>query len=516
MSLSGRPVPEAFSPGPEAVRPVPELVGPVPEVVEGHWAAIPQPTAFEPAAGAWAPTRVRVIAASRGLRREAERLESELRACGISAAGSVSDPVIRLRLSPLATRDPTDESFTIDVAEDIVVSAASAAGVFRATRQLLHNLRAHGAVPRGSARSAPAVVERGLHLDAGRKHYPAEWILGQLHAAADVGINVVQWHFSENEGFRLESAAFPEIVSEERITRGEAAEIVATAHDLHIDLIPSLDMPGHLRHVLAAHPELRLPGIPGLATDHALDITREDPVRFALALIDDMIPVFPHSTRWNLGGDEFVDFDRIAEFPALATAAVQRYGAQGTGFDLLTGFVNRVAAHLRERGIEARAWNDGLLRSAREHLDPDVVLTWWTNWNAGMRPVAAALAAGHRLVNVNDAMFYYVLGENAGYRYPTAERIWGADWHPGLFPALWGPEGQSTVRQELMRPYPALLLGASFAVWSDRPEAQTPAEVAEGIRRPLRAMAERAWNAGSALSLADFAALDAAIGEVAG
>lgn len=490
------------------------MISPAAPAARTPWASLPQPTAFEPAGGTWEPERVRVIAASRGLRREAERLESELRERGIAAAADVSDPVIRLRLSPLAHRDPADESFTIDVADDVVVTAASAAGVFRATRQLLHNLRAQAAVPRGIVRSAPAVAERGLHLDAGRKHYPAAWILAQLHAAADVGVNVFQWHFSENEGFRLESTAFPEIVSSGHITRAEAAEIVATARDLHIDLVPSLDMPGHLRHALRAHPDLRLPDAPGLATDHALDITREDPVRFALALIDDMLPVFPHSTRWNLGGDEFVDFDRIAEFPALATAAAERYGAAGTGFDLLTAFVNRVAAHLRERGLEARAWNDGLLRSTAERLDQDVVLTWWTNWNAGMRPVADALAAGHRLVNVDDAVFYYVLGENAGYRYPTAERIWAADWHPGLFPALWGPEGQATVVQELERPYPAALLGVSFAVWSDRPEAQTPAEVAEGIRGPLRAMAEQAWNAGSALELADFAALDAAIGEV--
>ncbi|GAA4488540.1 family 20 glycosylhydrolase [Microbacterium panaciterrae] len=477
------------------------------------WAAIPQPTSFRAAGGLWAPVRVRVVASDSVLSREAARVEGELAGLGIRGAAAAGDPVLRLRLSPLAERrDVSDESFTIDVADDIVVTVASAAGAFRATRQLLHNLRAQGGVPRGSVRSAPAVAERGLHLDAGRKHYPADWITAQLHAAADVGINVFQWHFSENEGFRLESAAFAEIVSDERISRAEAAQIVATARDLHIDLIPSLDMPGHLRHALRAHPGLRLPETEGLETDHALDITREDPILFALALIDDMIPAFAHSTRWNLGGDEFVDFDRMAEYPALAEAARQRYGSEGTGFDLLTAFVNRIAAHLRERGLEARAWNDGLLRSERERLDPDVVLTWWTNWNAAMRPVADAVAAGHRLVNVNDALFYYVLGENAGYGYPTAERIWAAEWHPGLFPSLWGADGQGTVRQELPLPYPELLLGVSFAVWSDRPDAQTPEQVAEGIRGPLRAMAERAWNAGSALGITEFAALDAAIG----
>lgn len=457
--------------------------------------------------------------------REASRLQGELAALGIPQGDAA---VVRLEVdarvsgslsehgrSPSETKrcDYPDESFRIEVADDVVITAATAAGAFRATRQLLHNLRSQRAVPRGRVWSAPAVAERGLHLDTGRKHYPAEWIRAQLHAAADVGINVFQWHFSENEGFRIESAGFPGIVSPERISRTEAAEIVETARDLHIDLIPALDMPGHLRHALAAHPDLRLPGADGLETDHALDITREDPIRYALALVDDLIPLFPHSTRWHLGGDEFVDFDRIAEVPVLAAAAAERYGASGTGFDLLTAFVNRVAAHLRDHGLEPRAWNDGLLRSEAERLDPGVVLTWWTNWNAGMRPVGEAVAAGHRLVNVNDALLYYVLGENAGYRYPTVERIWAADWHPGLFPALWGPQGQGTVRQELSRPYPGLLLGASFAVWSDHPDAQTPSEVARGIRGPLRAMAERAWNGGSALSLDEFTALDVAIGE---
>lgn len=56
------------------------------------------------------------------------------------------------------------------------------------------------------------------------------------------------------------------------------------------------------------------------------------------------------------------------------------------------------------------------------------------------------------------------------------------------------------------------LRGSCFAIWSDEPGAQTVAEVADGIRAPLRAMAERAWNGGSALTLAEFERADAAIG----
>ena len=466
------------------------------------WRAIPQPTSVEVTGQDWRPTSVRVVAEEPAFAREAERLAAELAELGIPDGG---DSTILLR------RDARDgEAFALEIGDDIEARAGTPVGVFRATRQILHNLRAQGVVPRGRVTSAPAVPERGFHLDAARMSFPASWIIRLLHALADVGITTFQWHVSEDEGFRIGSAAFPEIVSEAHVSRTEAIEVADAAADLHIDLVPSLDMPGHLRHVLSAHPEHRLPERGGPATDHALDITSADAIRFARALIDDVAALFPRSTRWHLGGDEFVDFARIEEYPALAAEARARYGPHGTGFDLLTTFVNEVAAHLRAKGFAPRVWNDGMLRSAEVALDRDLVLTWWTNWHAQMRPLSAALEAGNPLVNFHDALFYYVLGEKAGYAYPTSARIWEADWHPGLFPAL--PGG---VRQEIARPYPEQLLGASFSVWSDDAAAQTPDEVAEGIRLPLRAMAERAWNGGSALTHEEFCAIDAALGVAA-
>jgi hexosaminidase len=477
-----------------------------------RWSAIPQPTTVELATGLWRPSSVRVVAEDPRLAREASRLAAELEVLGISSGDDPLErprrdgPVIRLQQD-----DSGGESFEIEVGSDVEISAGSAVGVFRASRQLLHNLRAQGGVPRGRVSSAPVVRERGFHLDAARKHFPAAWIIDLLHALADVGITTFQWHVSENEGFRIGSEAFPEIVSADHVTRAEAIEVADAAADLHIDLVPSLDMPGHLRHVLAAHPEHRLPASGGLPTDHALDVTSGEAVRFARALIDDVAVLFPRSTHWHLGGDEFVDFARIDEYPALAEAARERHGPGSTGFDLLTAFVNDIAGHLRAKGFAPRVWNDGMLRSEAVVLDPDLVLTWWTNWHAEMRPLDAAIESGHPLVNFHDALFYYVLGEKAGYTYPTSGRIWEADWHPGLFPAL--PGG---FRQEIAPPFPPALLGASFSVWSDDASAQSPDEVATGIRGPLRAMAERAWNGGSRLSHDEFRAIDTAIGQATG
>jgi hexosaminidase len=469
-----------------------------------RWYAVPQPTRVELRAGDWRPGSARVVAQDSAFGPEAARLRGELAALGIPVGDGAT---VRLRRADTGGEECAGEAFEITVGADVDVGAGTPAGVFRATRQLVHNLRAHGLVPHGRVTSAPAVAERGFHLDAARKHFGAEWIVALLHDLADVGINTFQWHLSENEGFRLESEAFGDLASAAHVTRAEARRVAEVADELHIDLVPSLDMPGHLKHVLDRRPELRLPPGGGVATDGALDITSEDAVRFSRALIDDVAALFPGSGRWNLGADEFVDFARMADHPTLARAATDRLGPGATGFDLLTDFVNRTAAHLAARGLDARVWNDGMLRGSAVRLDPGVALTWWTNWHAQMRPLADALAAGHRVVNFHDALFYYVLGEKAGYRYPTSDRIWAADWHPGLFPSL--PGG---VAQELARPYPPELIGASFSVWSDDADAQTPDEVAAGIRAPVRAMAERAWNGGSRLTHDEFRAVDTAIG----
>lgn len=467
-----------------------------------RWIALPRPTTIELRAGLWRPRSVRVRTDDATFEPEAARLEQELADAGIELG---DDSTIRIRRGDIAG---SPEAFRIEVGDDIEITADAPVGVFRATRQLLHNLRAQGVAPHALVRSAPSVGERGLHLDAARKCFPAAWIRQLLHRLADVGINTLQWHVSENEGFRVESTAFPEIVSREHITRDEARVIADLAADLHIALVPSLDMPGHLQQALDQHPELRMPA-GGPLSERALDITNPEAVRFALALIDDLAPLFPHSTDWHLGGDEFVDFARIDEYPTLRAAARELFGQTASGFDLLTDFVNVVAAHLRGLGFRPRVWNDGMLRSAATTLDADITLTWWTNWHADMRPIQAGLDADHDLVNFNDSLFYYVLGEKAGYTYPTAQRVWDADWHPGLFPSL--PDG---TRQEFLSPYPPQLRGAAFSMWCDDPDAQTAEQVLDGIRRPLRAMAERAWNGGSTLTLAEMTEIDDRIGTV--
>lgn len=484
------------------------------------WAGLPQPSAVELTGGhGWRPgpgTRVLVAVGDPGVAREAERFCAELHALGRDVARTgrlggtaVAPGDVVLRIGEVAGH-AVPEGYRIEVSDHVAVTGTDPAGVFRGTRQLLHNLAAHGAVPTGTATGRPAVAERALHLDAARVFFPAAWIERELHEMAYIGLNVLQLHFSEHEGFRIESTTHPEAVSHDALSQAEVRRILDVADDLHIRVAPSFTMPGHLGRVLRAHPERRLRGADGVAVPGALDITNEAAVRLVLDLVEEYATLFRPGTTWNIGADEFVDLGDLAAHPTLAEAAVRRFGTGATGFDLLVDFVNRVAAVVRARGFVPQVWNDGMFRSTRVQLDADVRIAWWTGWSPHMAPLAAALDRGHDVLNVNDSLLYYVLGECAGYRYPTAQRIGECAWHPGLFADRRAADGAHA--QEIAHPYPSALRGAMFAVWCDLPGARTPAQVSADVRGPLRAMAERCAHAGSRLRPAELTALDRAIG----
>lgn len=326
----------------------------------------------------------------------------------------------------------------------------------------------------------------GVHLDHGRAHYGVDFVVALLGRMSQLGLDELQLHVSENEGFRIASRRRPEIVSDEHLTAGDIARIREVAWAAGIAIVPSFDVPGHAAHLLRAHPELALPDGHGGTVPHAIDL---DDLRAQALVADihaDLAELFPDSAEWHIGFDEIVPVDAPHRGAELAARARREIAPGADEHDLVTRWANRLIGDLAGRGIRARVWNDAFFRARHVTLDPRAVVTWWTNWHADMAPLTAAVEAGHDLVNCNDSLLYYVLGEAAGYRYPEAARIREAGWHPGVFPSL--PGG---VPQRLAEDHPQIA-GSLFCIWSDRPDAQTPDEVLAGIDDALTEYAARA------------------------
>ncbi|MFF7978026.1 glycoside hydrolase family 20 protein [Streptomyces sp. NPDC007901] len=389
-----------------------------------------------------------------------------------------------LRLDLGGTGDP--ESYTMTVRGGSVrISGPGDAGVFYGTRTLKQEVHGGGTAPEGVVKDQPAKPQRGFMLDIARKPFTAGWIEARMKELGDLKYNQFGLHFSDDQGFRIESATHPEIVSKDHLTKAQVKRIVALAASRHIQVVPEIDSPGHLGAVLAAHPELQLRNAQGVAAKGAVDISLDASAKLVDDLLDEYADVFPGS-YWNLGGDEYQALtvaDPQASYPQLADAARQAYGDSGTVADLTTGWLGDRADTVRAHDRTLRVWNDGFFRDTSVQPAEDLQVAYWTGKEIGARQPVEYLSAGREVLNYNDEFLYYVLGEPNTFVYPTGQRIY-QQWTPRVL------RGTTAVSAA----YDAQILGGSFAVWCDLAGSQTQDQVAAGIRMPLRATAQKLWD----------------------
>ncbi|MFH8767996.1 glycoside hydrolase family 20 protein [Streptomyces sp. NPDC017958] len=457
---------------------------------------IPAVRSHTPARGpGWRAQRgERVVVSDPELADEGRLIAGEL---GLSYAGEKND--VRagdLRLA-LGSGGGNPESYTMTVRDGRVdISGPGDAGVFYGTRTLKQEVHGGGTAPEGVVRDEPAKPRRGFMLDIARKPYSATWIEDRIRELGDLKFNELGLHFSDDQGFRIESSTHPEIVSKDHLTKAQVKQIVSLAAARHITVVPEIDSPGHLGAVIAAHPDLQLRNVNGVATRGAIDISKPASAKIVDDLLGEYAGLFT-GDQWHLGGDEYQALTAAnpqASYPQLAAAARQKYGSGATVADLATGWLNDRAATVRAHDRTMRAWNDGFFRNTSVQPAKDLQVAYWTGKEIGARQPVEYLSAGRKVLNYNDEFLYYVLGQPQTFVYPTGQRIY-EQWNPRVL------RGTTAVPAS----YDGQILGGSFAVWSDIAGAQTQDQVAAGIRMPLRATVQKLWDPRTpALSWAQF------------
>lgn len=466
---------------------------------------IPAVRSHTPARGpGWRPQAThRVVVSDASLTDEGRLVAGEL---GLTYAGEKND--VRagdLRLALNDDEGANPESYTMTVRGGrVTVSAPSDAGVFYGTRSLKQEVHGGGTAPEGVVRDQPAKPQRGFTLDIARKYFSPAWIEDRVRELGDLKYNQLGLHFSDDQAFRIESSSHPEIVSGLHLTKAQVKKIVDLAASRHITVVPEIDSPGHLGAVLAAHPELQLRNASGVATRGAIDISKDDSANLLDDLLDEYADVFP-GAYWHLGGDEYQALtvsSPAASYPQLAAAARTRYGSGAGVADLTTGWLNDRADTVRAHDRTMRVWNDGFFRGTSVRPASDLVVAYWTGKEIGARTPVEYLSAGRKVLNYNDEYLYYVLGEPNDFAYPTGQRIY-QQWTPRVL------RGTTPVAAK----YDAQILGGSLSVWCDLANSQTQAQVAAGIRMPLRATSQKLWDAGTPpLTWTQFTALAQKLG----
>ena len=122
-------------------------------------------------------------------------------------------------------------------------------------------------------------------LDCARHFFSVDDVKKYIDTMAMQKLNTLQWHLSDDQGWRLEIKKYPRLTSVGSVrsesplihnfsqsdgkpyggfyTQAQAREIVAYAAARHVNVVPEIEMPGHATAAIAAYPQLGNTDVPG-------------------------------------------------------------------------------------------------------------------------------------------------------------------------------------------------------------------------------------------------------------
>jgi hexosaminidase len=384
--------------------------------------------------------------------------------------------------------------------------------------QMLRGARLHPqsfAFPtEGRIDDAPEMRWRGCHLDVARRLYSSEEIKQFLAVLAWNKLNVFHWHLSDDEAWRVEIDAYPEL-TEVAAWRGHGLaipallgtgpertggyyskdavrDIVDFAEDFGIDVVPEIDMPGHCYALLKALPKLVDPGEDGVYhsiqafPNNCLNPAAGQVYGAVETILGELCELFP-SRYFHVGADE-VPADAWHSSPK-ANALREKLGVTGAA-PLQAYFLKRIQAFLTARDKITGTWEEAAQGGGidRDHC----YMVGWHSVEASRR-----LAAEGYDVVVAPGQAYYLDMAN------------GEDWHEcGAGWAGWSSP-ETTYRFEPSAGWSAAerarLLGVQACIWS---EPMSDRAVFDRLVFPrLSAVAETGWTPADARDFGRFTAL---------
>ncbi len=414
----------------------------------------------------------RLQAITRRLIARVDRLTGIPLAARPAAGAAKAALIIECRRAGEAVQSPReDESYTLEVSPaQARLVANTPAGVARGTAtflQLIEPGPSGFAVPAVRIEDRPRFAWRGLMIDVARHWMPLEVIKRNLDGMEAVKLNVLHLHLSDDQGFRVESKAFPRLQKLGSdgfyYTQDQIRDIVAYARERGIRIVPEFDIPGHSTALLAAYPNLASAPGPYQIQRHwsihspCLDPTRETVYKFLDTFIGEMAKLFPDQYL-HIGGDEVngKQWGRNPRIQAFMRAHGMRTNRQLQAY--FTKRVQRIVTKYRKKMI---GWDEIL----SPDLPKDIVVQSWRG------PESLAEAARMGFQGILSAGYYL-------------DHMQPAALHYGVDP-LGGSAGSLTPELK------AKILGGEACMWSEYVSSET---IDSRIWPRLAAIAERLWS----------------------
>lgn len=416
---------------------LPSVAAPAPA-----WSLLPQPVhvqtsgshSFAVANGASISVRGRDRQQVMAIAGRFADLVARTRGLKVHVAAADAPVAITFMVDPRAAVDG-DAGYRIVVdASGIRATARSPRGAFYAAVTMWQLLTPPGYQRGSAAEVAEGVIDdhprfawRALLLDSGR-HFQSVADIKQLVDWMSLNkLNVLLWHLTEDQGWRLEVPKYPKLTAigacrkavglDIELTGGagkpycgfyteaEVRDVVRYAAARFVTIVPGIDMPGHSQAAIAAYPWLGVTGKqPQVWTDWGVSPWLLKPDEKTLAFVNDVLDevmrLFP-SKYISIGGDE-ADKQQWNASPEVQ-AQMRKLGL--ANMDALQAwFTQRVAAHLVAHGRTPVGWDDELVAGATLPAS-EVVMSW--HGNDGERVALKALQQGHDVVMTPQESLYF-------------------------------------------------------------------------------------------------------------
>ncbi len=336
------------------------------------------------------------------------------------------------------------EAYTINVGRKAVTVKASGLNGFNYAIQTLKQMLpseifgkaevkdAAWTLPCCEIEDAPRFAYRGMHMDVSRHFFDMDMVKKYLDIMEMHKLNTLHWHLTDDQGWRIEIKKYPKLTEVGSIrnktiighifrsseydhtpygegmwfSQDQIREIIDYAAAKGIEIIPEIDLPGHMLAALAAYPELGCTGGPyevwgdwGIANE-VLCAGNEKTMLFLEDVLNEVADLFP-SEYLHIGGDECpkVYWEKCpkcqAKIKELGIKDTEHFNAEHY---LQSYVMTRMTDFLEKKGKKIIGWDEILEGEVAENA---IVMSW--------RGTAGGLMAarlGHDVIMTPNTFFY--------------------------------------------------------------------------------------------------------------
>jgi len=369
--------------------------------------------------------------------------------------------LVKLNLNENAKEKVGSYQLTIDE-QGVIISSADKVGAFYGLQTLASLLTLDNlTIPLVEIDDQPRYDYRGQHLDVARNFHDKEMIFALIKQMAAYKLNKLHLHLAEDEGWRLALPSFPELtqVGSQRCmdlsdqtclqpqlggafaadrdgyySVADYQEILVMASRHHIQVIPSLDMPGHsraaikamearyryymkkenepeaLRYLLSDFDDKTQYSSIQNYNDNTINICMESAYTFVDRVLEDLIGMHKEANHplnmYHIGADETAG--AWVDSPVCKALIADKSNEVNEAKHLGAHFIERVSNMIVSKGIAVGGWNDGLGETHVENMPKNVYSYIWgaLPWGAHQQ-VSEQAGRGWNIVLSTPDVFYF-------------------------------------------------------------------------------------------------------------